>query len=110
MGQTDDYGSNGNGNGNGYGNGNGNGSYVNLALRQMIAEYRSKRRTQQQEQGPHEPTRIKGYRITLTVRGKTLVKEYSDEALYNRWRATYESHRRMGQSGIERVSGETLYE
>jgi hypothetical protein len=49
------------------------------------------------------------FRIVLTVRGQRIVKEYTTEDDYRKWRETYEMHRENGKSGIEDIRTEVVY-
>lgn len=47
------------------------------------------------------------YRITLEVRGKTVVKEYHNEDDYRKWKETYLLQQERG--GVSNVHCEVLY-
>lgn len=48
------------------------------------------------------------YRIVLTVRGKTIIKEYGDEEEFRRWKQTYRHW--VDTGSIEHMETYTVYQ
>ena len=49
------------------------------------------------------------FRITLTVRGKEVVKTYRNEEDYLKWKMTFEANRKREENGIEDIRTEVIY-
>lgn len=49
------------------------------------------------------------FKVYLTVRGKEIVKQFTDEIELLKWKSAYESHMRDTRNGIESLRVEVLY-
>lgn len=49
------------------------------------------------------------FRITLTVRGKVIVKEIVGEEQFRQWKSAYQTQIRRRHSGVEKMSYEIIY-